>query len=131
MVVQTIDEIRYAWLLKLIEEHGSMAALNTRLGRARNDATISQIKNRAPLGSGKARIMGNEQAREIEERLGLERGTLDHPVELTKEALDFAMAYQSLPPALKMQLQEHMALAQMVRTSADLPVQAFVKRIAQ
>jgi hypothetical protein len=113
MHVQTIEEIRRAWLLKLIEQHGTTASLNARLGRARNDATLAQIKNKAPNKSGLPRSMGSELAREIEDKLGLERGTLDHSPDLSQEAVAFAKAYQQLPPRLKLALQEHLGLAQL------------------
>jgi len=77
--MKTIEEIRHDWLLRLVEKHGTVANLNAALGRTRTDATLTQIKNKAPnTRSGKVRSMGSDLAREIEERLGIERGTLDH-----------------------------------------------------
>ncbi|MBG6248365.1 MULTISPECIES: hypothetical protein [Symbiopectobacterium] len=79
--MQTIEEIRREWLLELINQHQTIAGLNVVLGRARTDATLSQIKNQAvDSKSGNPRNMGSPLAREIEEKLGLEIGTLDHPI---------------------------------------------------
>lgn len=67
--MKTIEEIRLDWLSRLIERHGTIAALNEALGRARTDATLTQIRNMAPnTRSGKVRNMGSELAREIEEK---------------------------------------------------------------
>lgn len=77
---QTIEEIRREWVTLLIERFGSISALNKTLGRATTDATLSQIKNMAlDSKSGNPKNMGSTLAREIEEKLGLQRGTLDHP----------------------------------------------------
>src|SRR5689334_3650241 len=78
--MQTVEEIRLEWLNILIERHGTIASLNAALGRTRTDATLSQLKNQAPDSkSGTPKNMGSPLAREIEDRLGLERGTLDNP----------------------------------------------------
>lgn len=78
-VMKTIEEVRHDWLLRLIEQHGTVADLNAALGRERTHAALSQIKNRAPnTSSGKVRNMGSDLAREIEVALKLERGMLDH-----------------------------------------------------
>lgn len=77
--MRTIEEVRHDWLLRLVEKHGTVADLNAALGRTRTDATLTQIKNKAPnTRTGKVRSMGSDLAREIEEKLGMERGTLDH-----------------------------------------------------
>ncbi len=78
--MQTVEEIRRDWLLMLIDRHGSIANLNTALGRTRTDSTLAQIKNMAKnSNTGKIRGMGSDLARDIEQKLGLEVGTLDHP----------------------------------------------------
>lgn len=62
----------------LIERHGSIAALNLALGMEKTDATLSQIRTQAPHSkTGKPRAMGDEKARDIENKLGLERGWMD------------------------------------------------------
>jgi len=77
--MRTIEEVRHGWILRLVEKHGTVADLNAALGRTRTDATLTQIKNKAPnTRTGKVRSMGSDLAREIEEKLGMERGTLDH-----------------------------------------------------
>lgn len=79
-VMKTIEETRRDWLLFLIAKHGTIAALNDALGRPSTDATLSQIKNMAPnTRTGAPKNMGSNLAREIEEKLGMPRGTLDHP----------------------------------------------------
>lgn len=81
--MKTVEENRRDWLVALIEQHGSIAALNIKLDRDRTDATLSQIKNQSTHHkTGKPRTMGSEVARDIEEKLGLERGALDYPAPL-------------------------------------------------
>lgn len=100
--MKTIEEIRHAWLSKLIEKHGSIAALNEALGRARTDATLTQIRNMAPnTRSGKVRNMGSELAREIEEKLGMERGTLDNQPRESAEEIASSFPVIHLPYAPK------------------------------
>lgn len=78
--MKTVEENRRDWLVALIDQHGSIAALNIKLDRDRTDATLSQIKNQSTHHkTGKPRTMGSEVARDIEEKLGLERGALDYP----------------------------------------------------
>jgi hypothetical protein len=78
--MKTAEENRRAWLDKLIQEYGSIANLNNKLDRDRTDATLSQIKNQsAHHKTGKPRAMGSDIARDIEVKLGLERGALDYP----------------------------------------------------
>lgn len=79
--MKTVEEIRHEWLLELIRRHKTIAALNVALERPRTDGTLSQIKTKqGDSKTGKIRIMGSEMAREIETKLGLEVGTLDHPL---------------------------------------------------
>ena len=80
--MQTVEEIRREWLIELIRRHKTLANLNIALGRTKTDATLSQIKNQAlDSKSGNPRNMGSPLAREIENKLGLETGTLDNPLE--------------------------------------------------
>jgi len=77
--MKTIEEIRREWLIELIKEYKSIANLNVALDRTKTDATLSQIKNQAiDSKSGNPRNMGSPLAREIETKLGLEVGSLDH-----------------------------------------------------
>lgn len=78
--VDTIDSTRRKRLEMLIERYGSIAALNLALGVDKTDATLSQIRTQAPHSkTGKPRAMGDEKARDIEDKLGLERGWMDTP----------------------------------------------------
>lgn len=79
--MQTISETRLARLQMLIKQHGdSIAKLNEALGLDRTDATLSQIRTRAPHSkTGKPRSMGDDLARKIEDRLKLETGWMDTP----------------------------------------------------
>lgn len=87
--MQTIDEIRRDRLELLIREHGSIAALNELLGFERTDSTLSQIRTQAKHSKTKRpRVMGDELARRIEERLHLERGWMDTSAELERRASD-------------------------------------------
>ena len=72
------SEIRRENLNLLIEQHGSIANLNTSLGRKRTDATLSQLrKGLTHSGSNKVRVMGDTLARDIEKRLSLGLGWMD------------------------------------------------------
>ncbi|EPO7840014.1 hypothetical protein ACUF3I_003964 [Proteus mirabilis] len=103
--MKTIEEIRREWLNMLIEQHKTIANLNIALGRAKTDATLSQIRNKAiDSKSGNPRNMGSPLAREIEEKLGLEIGTLDHtPCKTDKSHRNnsFLEAYESADDAIK------------------------------
>jgi len=78
--MNTVEDNRRDWLMQLIEQAGSIAALNVQLGRDRTDATLSQIKNRSTHAkTGKPRSMGPKLAREIEEKLRLPHGSMDNP----------------------------------------------------
>lgn len=84
--VQTIAETRRQRLQMLIDEAGSLAALNDRLERERTDATLSQIKNKSPHHkTGKPRAMGDDLAREIEAKLGKPEGWMDTPPSLAEQ----------------------------------------------
>lgn len=77
----TSTEIRRERLQRLIDAHGSIAALNVALGWARTDPKLAQIRNANPRpGRDKPYQMGDAMAREIEEKLGLERGLMDTPI---------------------------------------------------
>ena len=70
----------------LIDEHGSLAALNDKLEMDRTDATLYQIKNKSPHHkTKKPRAMGDELARRIEVALGLEVGWMDTPPSLAEQ----------------------------------------------
>lgn len=64
----------------LIERHGSIADLNQAVGLERNAPQLARIKNaNARLDRGSVYTMGDQQARDIEEKLGLQRGWMDTP----------------------------------------------------
>lgn len=78
--VQTIAETRRQRLQLLLDKHKSLANLNERIGLARTDATLSQIKNQsAHHKTGKPRAMGDDLARKIEEAMQLPSGWMDTP----------------------------------------------------
>ena len=71
----------------------------------RSDSTLSQIRTQAPHSkTGKPRVMGDDMARKIEDKLGLERGWMDTPLSFAEqygEQDPRAMAVavmESLPP---------------------------------
>lgn len=77
--MQTIAEIRRARLEQLIEQHGSIANLNVSLGWPRTDPKLAQIRNaNTRPGRDKPYQMGDAMARELEEKLQLERGWMDN-----------------------------------------------------
>jgi len=65
----------------LVKKHGnSLAQLNEALGLDRTDATLSQIRTKAPHSkTGKPRVMGDDLARKIEDKLSLDHGWMDTP----------------------------------------------------
>jgi hypothetical protein len=79
--MQTVTETRLMRLKMLVKKHnGSLADLNEAIGLVRTDATLSQIRTKAPHSkTGKPRVMGDDLARKIEERLSLEAGWMDTP----------------------------------------------------
>lgn len=79
--MQTVTETRLVRLRMLVKKHNdSLADLNEAIGLVRTDATLSQIRTKAPHSkTGKPRVMGDDLARKIEERLSLEAGWMDTP----------------------------------------------------
>ena len=76
-LVQTIDETRRTRLEMLIKKHdGKLANLNEALGYDRTNAQLARIRNRNKRTDrpGKEFVMGDAQAREIEEKLSLDVG---------------------------------------------------------
>lgn len=104
--MQTVTETRLVRLKMLVKKHnGSLADLNEAIGLVRTDATLSQIRTKAPHSkTGKPRVMGDDLARKIEERLSLEAGWMDTPpsyAELHGEEDPRTKAWQlmeALPP---------------------------------
>lgn len=86
-----VTETRLIRLQMLVKKHNdSLADLNEAIGLVRTDATLSQIRTKAPHSkTGKPRVMGDDMARKIEERLSLELGWMDTPptyAEMTGES---------------------------------------------
>jgi len=79
--MQPVTETRLIRLQMLVKKHkGSLADLNEAIGLVRTDATLSQIRTKAPHSkTGKPRVMGDDLARKIEERLSLDLGWMDTP----------------------------------------------------
>jgi hypothetical protein len=78
--MKTVSDNRRDWLEFLIQEHGSISALNIALGRVKTDATLSQIRSKsAHSRTGAPRAMGEKIARDFEQKLGLAHGSLDGP----------------------------------------------------
>ena len=80
--VNTIDETRRARLEMLIKKHGGkIANLNEALGYERTHSQLARIRNKNQRSDrpGKFYVMGDEQAREIEEKLSLDLGWMDTP----------------------------------------------------
>lgn len=86
--MKTSKELRHENLMRLIQTFGSIQAIADRLGKSH--AQISQLKTKAKDSkTGNIRGMGDDQAREIEEKLGLARGWMDneHPENTVQPAL--------------------------------------------
>lgn len=74
--MKTVEEIRHARLLQLIDEHGTIQALANALGKSHSQ--ISQLRNQVVHSTTrKPRAIGDGLAREIEEKLGKPRGWMD------------------------------------------------------
>lgn len=76
--MKTISVIRRENHLKLEEKYGGLGQLNEKIGRDRSDSTLRQIRSRVRLKNGYSREMGDAVARELEEKLQLEIGWMDH-----------------------------------------------------
>ena len=76
--MQTIEEVRRARLAILESEAGSQAKLADQLGKS--PAQLSQWKNASPTTTGRARAISSDAAREIEAKMGKERGWMDAPL---------------------------------------------------
>ena len=78
--MQTIDEIRHARFLLLLEEAGSVKALADRLEVS--SAQVSQIKNRSTHSlTGRPRSIGTDLARKAESAFEKPLGWMDTPVQ--------------------------------------------------
>lgn len=78
--VNTIDETRRVRLEMLIKQYGGkLANLNEALGYERTHSQLARIRNKNARTDrpGKFYAMGDEQAREIEEKLALQNGWMD------------------------------------------------------
>lgn len=101
--MKTVTDNRRDWLEHLIGNMGSIAALNIALGRARTDATLSQIRNQSPHNkTGKPRTMGDKVARDIEEKLGMAIGSMDYPVQQAADP-GATLAQEGLAPYVVVQ----------------------------
>jgi hypothetical protein len=95
--MKTVFQTRRERLKELIRRYGTIAALNLALGWEATNARISQIQNGSIRSDrGKPYELGDPTAREIEEKLGLEVGWLDTPVELEGLADDTSRQMLSL-----------------------------------
>lgn len=104
--METIDEIRLRNLETLIAECGSQIALADQVGVATTQ--VSQWRTRAPHATtGRPRAMSTDMARQIERRLGRERGWMDHdhtvalPQGLTQEQRAHLEAIAKMSPAVR------------------------------
>lgn len=104
--METIDEIRLRNLETLIVECGSQAAFAERVEVAASQ--VSQWRTRAPHAStGRPRVMSTDMARQIERKLGRERGWMDHdhtiasPQGLTQEQRAHLEAIARMSPAVR------------------------------
>jgi hypothetical protein len=78
----TVDETRRQRLEMLIAQHGGkIANLNEALGYARNETKLARLRNANERTDrpGKIYLMGDALAREIEQKLALDRGWMDTP----------------------------------------------------
>ncbi len=94
--MNTVEETRRLRLASLVEQHGGMANLCEKLGYARNEtAALTRIVNgnvRHERG-GKPYNMGSPMARDIEAKLGLEKGWMDTPASFAEMHPDGSIAH--------------------------------------
>lgn len=95
--MKTCKEIRYDNLLLLIEKFGSIQKLADALDKSHGQ--ISQLKNKAKDSkTGNARSIGDDQARDIELKLGLEVGWMDHERDPNAASLSAGLSKKFLHP---------------------------------
>jgi hypothetical protein len=85
--MQTVHDTRRQRLERLIQQYGSIAALNEALSWPRTDSRLSRIRNEnaRPDRDGKVFQMGDNIAREIEATLNLGTGWMDTPPSLSEQ----------------------------------------------
>lgn len=92
----TIHEIRHANFMALLERYPTIQAFANAVERSHSQ--ISQIKNRSRhSNSGEPRTIGDELARHIERRLGLNTGWMDTP-QLGEQSVAWVPTSQTLAP---------------------------------
>ena len=79
--VQTVYETRRQRLEMLIDRHGKLADFNEAMGYERTESKFSRLRNASARSDrpGKAHLMGDAVAREIEEKMKLPTGWMDTP----------------------------------------------------
>lgn len=92
--VKTVFETRRTRLRMLIDQYGSIAALNQAIGWETTNARLSQIQNRSIRSDrGTAYEMGDVTARLIEEKLTLHEGWMDTPPDYSELYPDNRIAH--------------------------------------
>lgn len=111
--MKTAEEVRALRLRQLVDELGSIKALNLATGKSERDSTYSQILNRSKSSvTGRAKEMGPAMARAIEEAVGKPRGWMDSDigqVEWPFGSVD-PERFASLPDRLKGRIEERVLL---------------------
>lgn len=99
--MKVVEDVRRLRLAQLVEEFGSYAALNERLGRKRIDSTLSQYANRSlDSKTQQPKVMGSSTARKLEQACGKPEGWMDtDPDMVPREAVsDQPASYAPAPP---------------------------------
>lgn len=108
---RTVEEIRQARLLELLEQSESLSSLAKKIGKS--PAQVSQWKNKNRRSEGGHANMESASARHIERKLGKPTGWMDHdpgfdfrhhkaPAGMSELALDIARWFDGLAdPATK------------------------------
>ncbi len=118
--MQTVHETRRQRLKMLIAERGSIAALNAALGWEATNARLSQIQNGSiRSGRGTKYEMGDQTARDIEERLSLPTGWMDTPPEL--DAVDDPSLKQFIALAAKLTPADRAKAARLLSALVEPP----------
>lgn len=109
--MKTAAEVRLERLRMLVQEFGSLAALNRATGKQERDSTYSQLLNGSiSSATGRPKEMGPAMARKIEIALGKPQGWMDTAPENPLSSWPFTSVTQArfdaLPERIKGRIEE-------------------------
>lgn len=91
--MKIVEDVRRERLQMLVDEFGTLSALNDKLGLNARDSTLSQYLNQwTKPGTDRPKVMGSGMARRLEQACGKEAGWMDTDPQLEAAAI----AYEAL-----------------------------------